>query len=99
MRLGVATTILTGASLILSGQIDFMLLFLFLLVITRVYAPFDQSLAIIAEMFISQVSADRINEIYETPIATGRMSFSPKATTSCLTMCAFPMARRKCCTM
>ena len=33
--------ILTGASLILSGQIDFMLLFLFLLVITRVYAPFD----------------------------------------------------------
>ena len=40
MRLGVATTILAGASLILSGQIDFMLLFLFLLVITRVYAPF-----------------------------------------------------------
>ena len=39
MRLGVATTILVGAGLILSGQIDFMLLFLFLLVITRVYAP------------------------------------------------------------
>ena len=78
MRLGVATTILTGASLILSGQIDFMLLFLFLLVITRVYAPFDQSLALIAEMFISQVSADRINEIYETPIATGADVFQPK---------------------
>ena len=31
MRLGVATTILVGANLILSGQIDFMLLFLFLL--------------------------------------------------------------------
>ena len=44
MRLGVATTILTGTSLILSGQIDFMLLFMFLLVITRVYAPFDQAL-------------------------------------------------------
>ncbi|MFQ7857557.1 MAG: hypothetical protein ACLRIS_22770 [Flavonifractor plautii] len=42
-----------GASLILSGQIDFMLLFLFLLVITRVYAPFDQSLALIAELFVS----------------------------------------------
>ena len=39
MRLGVATTILTGAGLILSGQIDFMLLFLFLMVITRIYAP------------------------------------------------------------
>ena len=43
MRLGVATTILTGASLILSGQIDFMLLFLFLLVITRVYAPLTRA--------------------------------------------------------
>ena len=78
MRLGVATTILAGASLILSGQIDFMLLFLFLLVITRVYAPFDQSLALIAELFVSQVSADRMNEIYDTPAAEGTETFSPK---------------------
>lgn len=72
MRLGVATTILTGAGLILSGRIEFMLLFMFLLVITRIYAPFDQSLALIAEMFVSQVSADRMTEIYETPVAEGR---------------------------
>ena len=78
MRLGVATTILVGAQSILSGRIDFMLLFLFLLVITRVYAPFDQSLALIAEMFVSQVSADRMNEIYETPIAEGAETFAPK---------------------
>ena len=78
MRLGVATTILTGASLILRGEIDFMLFFMFLLVITRVYAPFDQSLALIAEMFVSQVSADRINEIYETPVATGTDVFQPE---------------------
>ena len=78
MRLGVATTILVGASLILSGQIDFMLLFLFLLVITRVYAPFDQSLALIAELFVSQVSADRMNEIYDTPTAEGAEVFEPK---------------------
>ena len=78
MRLGVATTILAGASLIVSGQIDFMLLFLFLLVITRVYAPFDQSLALIAELFVSQVSADRMNEIYDTPTAEGSEVFQPK---------------------
>ncbi|MCM1092018.1 MAG: ABC transporter ATP-binding protein/permease [Muribaculum sp.] len=77
MRLGVATTILTGVDLILSGSIDFLLLFLFLLVITRVYAPFDQSLAIIAEMFVSQVSADRMNEIYDTPAAEGVEIFEP----------------------
>ena len=78
MRLGVATTILAGANLILSGSIDFMLLFLFLLVITRVYAPFDQSLALIAEMFVSQVSADRMNEIYDTPTAEGAEKFEPE---------------------
>ncbi len=78
MRMGVATTILVGANLILSGSIDFMLLFLFLLVITRIYAPFDQSLALIAEMFISQVSADRMMEIYDTPVAEGSGTFEPK---------------------
>ena len=77
MRLGVATTILTGAKLILSGQIDFMQLFMFLLVITRVYAPFDQALALIAEMFMSQISASRLMEIYDTKTAEGRESFTP----------------------
>ena len=71
MRLGVATTILTGTRLILAGQIDFLRFFMFLLVITRIYAPFDQALALIAEMFVSQVSADRLNEIYDTETATG----------------------------
>ena len=78
MRLGVATTILAGVGEILSGDIDFMMLFLFLMVITRVYAPFDQSLALIAEMFVSQVSADRINEIYSTPLAEGAERFEPE---------------------
>ncbi|MBQ4491476.1 MAG: ABC transporter ATP-binding protein, partial [Pyramidobacter sp.] len=77
MRLGVATTILTGASLILSGKIHFMLLFMFLMVITRVYAPFDQALALIAEMFVSQVSANRLNGIKDTPIAEGAELFKP----------------------
>ncbi len=77
MRLGVATTILTGAGLILSGQISFMVFFLFLLVITRVYAPFDQSLALIAEMFMSEVSANRLMEIYDAPTAEGADKFTP----------------------
>ena len=77
MRLGVATTILTGTGMILSGQIDFMLLFMFLLVITRVYAPFDQALALIAEMFMSQVSASRLMEIYDAKTADGADSFTP----------------------
>ena len=78
MRLGVATTILTGTTMILSGQIDFMILFMFLLVITRVYAPFDQALALIAEMFVSQVSANRLMEIQDAKTAEGAESFAPR---------------------
>ncbi len=78
MRLGVATTILMGTSLILSGKIDFMLLFMFLMVITRIYAPFDQALALIAEQFISQISADRLMEIQDSKIVDGKESFNPK---------------------
>ena len=77
MRLGAATTILTGTSLILSGQIDFMVLFMFLLAITRVYAPFDQALALIAEMFMSQISASRLMEIHDTKTAEGADTFAP----------------------
>ncbi len=81
MRLGVATTILTGTSLILSGQIDFMILFMFLLVITRIYAPFDQALALIAEMFMSQVSANRLMEIKDAETAEGTETFRPEGHT------------------
>ena len=77
MRLGVATTILTGAGLILAGDIDFMLLFMFLLVITRVYAPFDQALALIAEMFMSQICASRLMEINDTKTSEGSTDFAP----------------------
>ena len=78
MRLGVATTILTGTGLILAEKIDFMTLFMFLLAITRVYAPFDQALELIAEMFVSQVSAGRLQEIYDTPTADGAEAFAPE---------------------
>ena len=78
MRLGVATTILVGASRILSGQLDFMVFFMFLLAIGRIYAPFDQALALIVEIFVSEVSADRLNQIMHEPVAGGATEFAPQ---------------------
>lgn len=78
MRLGMATTVLVGAKLILSGGIDFMTFFMFLMMVTRIYAPFDQSLALIAEVFISDVSVKRLNEVFDAPIAAGSEDFSPQ---------------------
>lgn len=77
MRLGMATTVLAGARLILSDSLDFMTFFMFLLMVTRIYAPFDQSLALIAEVFVSDVSVQRLNEVFDTPEATGGNEFAP----------------------
>lgn len=78
MRLGMATTVLVGARLILAGEIDFMCLFMYLLMVTRIYAPFDQSLALIAEVFVSDVSVGRLNEVFDTPVAGGSDVFEPQ---------------------
>ncbi len=78
MRLGVATTILAGAVLISRGEVDFMTYFGFLLLVARIYAPFDQALALIAELFISDVSARRLQSIYDEPAAVGTMAFEPR---------------------
>ncbi|MBQ9691090.1 MAG: ABC transporter ATP-binding protein [Eggerthellaceae bacterium] len=77
MRLGVATTILVGGILIAKGSITFMTFFMFLLVVTRIYAPFDQSLALIAEVFFSEVSAARLQELYDIHIDEGTTNFEP----------------------
>ncbi len=77
LRLGIATTILVGAYLISIGAIDFLTLFMFLLVISRIYAPFDQSFALIFELIMSKFSSARLNRFFDEPLATGGENFQP----------------------
>ena len=77
LRLGIATTLIAGASLIAAGQIDFMVMFAYLLVISRIYAPFDQALALVSELFASETSAARMRSIMEEPMASGTADFAP----------------------
>ena len=77
LRLGVATTFLVAAGLIVQGRIDFMVMFLFLLMVSRIYSPFDQALMLVSELFQSQGSARRIRSITEEPVAEGSMEFHP----------------------
>ena len=77
LRLGVATTFLVAAGLIIQGRIDFMVMFLFLLMVSRIYSPFDQALMLVSELFQSQGSARRIRSITEEPVAEGSMEFHP----------------------
>lgn len=78
LRLGMATTLVCGAALVASGQIDFMMMFAYLLMVSRIYAPFDQALMLVAELFASRNSARRMKEIMNEPVATGSVEFAPE---------------------
>ena len=77
LRLGLATTILAGATFILEGTCTFMTLFAFLLVVSRIYAPFDQCLMLIAELFSAKTAAARMKSFYEEPLAEGSDAYAP----------------------
>lgn len=78
MRLGIATTILCGALMIAQGQIGFMVMFGFLLVVSRVYAPFDQATMMLAELFMAkEVAAPRMRELFDMKAASGSKTFDP----------------------
>ncbi len=77
LRLGMATTLLAGAGLIAAGRVDFLTFFMFMLLISRIYAPFDQSLALIYELLALPVSARRLNRFFDEPLARGSEDFAP----------------------
>ena len=77
LRLGLATTLLAGAGFIMDGSCTFMTLFAFLLVVSRIYAPFDQCLMLIAELFSAKTAAARMKSFYEEPLAEGGAKYAP----------------------
>lgn len=78
MRMGIATTVLAGSVLITSGQIDFMVFFAFLLVVTRIYDPINSILEVIAELLGVRLSLGRIRSIMDEPAQQGSKDFFPK---------------------
>ncbi len=77
LRLGLATTVLAGATFILEGSCTFMTLFAFLVVVSRIYAPFDQCLMLIAELFSAKTAASRMKSFYEESLAQGGETYEP----------------------
>ena len=75
LRLGLATTVLAGAAFILEGSCTFMTLFAFLIVVSRIYAPFDQCLMLIAELFSAKTAAARMKGFFEEPLARGSEAY------------------------
>lgn len=75
LKLGIATTALTGGILLAKGSLDVLTFFMFLLVVSRVYDPMQVSLQNLAAIISTDVQCKRLDEIlsHETQAGTETM--------------------------
>ena len=71
LKFGIATVALVGSALLIRGEIDIPLFFLFLLVASRLYAPLEGALQNLAAVISTKTNINRMNEILDQPIQTG----------------------------
>ena len=71
LRLGIATTVLVGASLLVNGEIDILVFFMFLLVVSRLYDPLEGTLQNLAAIIGTGSNIERMNEILDCPEQAG----------------------------
>ena len=71
LKFGIATVALVGASRLVSGKIDFLTLFMFLLVASRLYDPMQAALQNLAAVIAMRTNVARMNEILDHEIQQG----------------------------
>ena len=72
LKLGIATTALAGAALLLKESLDVLTFFLFLLVVSRLYDPMQAALQNLAAIISIRTNVGRMNEILDHPVQDGR---------------------------
>ena len=78
LRLGLATTILTGGALLVSGELTFLYFLGFLFAAARLYDPLGLVLQNIAATFNAKLQIERMRSILEQPVQTGTEEFIPQ---------------------
>ncbi len=78
LKVGIATTMIVGVTLLVSGDISLFTFLLFLMIASRIYDPLAGALVNLAGVFISLKSVDRMKEFENTGVQTGKESMSPK---------------------
>ena len=71
LKFGIATVALVGSALLIRGEIDIPLFFMFLLVASRLYDPMQAALQNLAAIIAMRTNVARMNEILEYPVQTG----------------------------
>lgn len=72
LKLGIATVALTGTVLLVKGTLSIPVFFMFLLVASRLYEPLEGALQNLAAVISSKTNINRMNEIFDYPVQTGR---------------------------
>ena len=78
LRAGLATTVLTGSALMLSGDIGFLYFLGFLFAAARLYDPLGTVLQNIAATFSAKLQIQRMRTILEQPVQEGTEDFEPE---------------------
>ena len=71
LKFGIATVALVGASRLVTGKIDVLTLFMFLLVASRLYDPMQAALQNLAAVIAMRTNVVRMNEILDHEIQQG----------------------------
>ena len=72
LKIGMATTVLVGASLLVSGSISFMIFLMFMLAATRLYQPLSGCLQNLSAVYSTLLVVERMKSIDEQKIQQGR---------------------------
>lgn len=79
LKLGIATTVLAGGMLLVSGQISLLTLFAFLILVSRLYDPLTAALDnLIAVMMMLNIQCKRMDEILSYPEQAGTTQLTNK---------------------
>lgn len=78
LKLGLASVIIVGASLLASGSVDVFKYLIFLVVGSRIYSPISEVMSNIAVLVYLDVRIQRMREMEALPIQQGKTEFSTK---------------------
>ena len=84
LKFGIATVALAGSALLIGGEINIALFFMFLLVVSRLYAPLEGALQNLAAVISTKTNINRMNEILDQPIQTGSSTLTNKRLRYCV---------------
>ncbi|MDU7250819.1 MAG: ABC transporter ATP-binding protein [Clostridium sp.] len=78
LRLGLATVVLVGSSLLINKQTDLLTYLVFLITASRLYDPLSGNLSNIAEIFNVEMPIKRMNEIENYKVQSGEKNYKLK---------------------